>query len=468
MSGAFWGGFAGGAAGGIAQGFQTAQEQEQRKQQQGLEMTRALFEAIKPGQDPAITEYMLNMLGQSAKVSDTPQFKGFVKAIKASDERTRAATLNVVAGMLNGKNPAELGPAIGEIFRTPEAAMEAVNKLLSGAQDQQKMQLNLESAARDEARLAFEGQRVGMEGQRIGMEGERLDLAQAQFAAEPGPDNFRPATPQEKSDLGFTDPNAPIQINTATGQASLIGAASSAESFTKSQAGNIRQSFAGASQFAKVSERLIEVVQTQGSAILGTPGGVTNFLTNTAATFSGLADIAEQIADDNDVVLEASRDVADYTSVFDSLEGLAGTSGAVKAALLDLAYMHALSRESGGKTLSDQDVERSLKQVGANVTDPKVFAQVLASTTNRVIEGVGITADMMGMARPEISFKFTDLDPLLGGAEETQPTAIPGGATPDDVQAFIVGSPTADDFARLQSENPALFEAVTKAILESP
>ncbi|MBK1669959.1 hypothetical protein CKO28_18145 [Rhodovibrio sodomensis] len=117
--------------------------------------------------------------------------------------------------------------------------------------------------------------------------------------------------------------------------------------------------------------------------------------------------------------IEAPGDAAAYEGTFREL-GIENRQ--MQAAFLDLAYSIAQSRESG--RLTEADISRALRTVGANAQDPVAMSQVLQSARNRLVRNYQIYE---GTAR-EMYGDRLNVDPWRpkGG----QPQGGPAGASP--------------------------------------
>lgn len=106
--------------------------------------------------------------------------------------------------------------------------------------------------------------------------------------------------------------------------------------------------------------------------ILGAPGALAQFATSLKSQAEGLAKMFG-------VEITAARNVAAYD---DSWRSLGIENAQIKSLILDLAFATAQARETG--KLTNQDIERAIDTLGANIRDGHAFAEILNSYVGRI------------------------------------------------------------------------------------
>jgi hypothetical protein len=199
------------------------------------------------------------------------------------------------------------------------------------------------------------------------------------------------------------------QYNPATGQYDKIGSGpaslgkgrtsvnvdmgedASTESDLSKRENDYMSSFAGMKAINHAIDQISVISQNaEAKGIQGTTGTVGNiykFLGEATSVVSGGAGIAREITKQNggdskvyangSMTYDELVDPSKYDSVFENLQMGGQESKRVKAAMINLAYMLAITEESSARAISDNDIKLRLQTLGADISSGKSMRTVL-------------------------------------------------------------------------------------------
>jgi hypothetical protein len=199
------------------------------------------------------------------------------------------------------------------------------------------------------------------------------------------------------------------QYNPATGQYDKIGSGpaslgkgrtsvnidngedASTESDLSKRENDFMSSFAGMKAINHAIDQIGVISQNaEAKGIQGTTGTVGNiykFLGETTSVISGAAGIAKAVTQQNGgdskvyadgtMTYDELVDPSKYDSVFKNLQMGGQESKRVKAAMINLAYMLAITEESSARAISDNDIKLRLQTLGADISSGKSMRVVL-------------------------------------------------------------------------------------------
>lgn len=120
--------------------------------------------------------------------------------------------------------------------------------------------------------------------------------------------------------------------------------------------------------------------------LLGVAGRIARLTDDVAAQAVGLANLTG-------LNVTASRDPSAYAEAFREMGGTAAESAQVQSAIVNMAFAAAAASGQSGRSVSDKDVERFVKEIGASTSSPNTFISVLESFKERVDRNYQIAAE---------------------------------------------------------------------------
>lgn len=136
----------------------------------------------------------------------------------------------------------------------------------------------------------------------------------------------------------------------------------------------------------RTAANLIDIVQNRPE-VLGAPGGLAAVINNFVAQGQGFINLTRQLGDPfkffrdgNEVSEDTLKDATRYSSIF---EELSISNAEVQSAFVSLAFNMAAAAGQSNRSVSDKDVEKFLREIGAGRNDPVVFASVLRKAVAR-------------------------------------------------------------------------------------
>jgi hypothetical protein len=155
--------------------------------------------------------------------------------------------------------------------------------------------------------------------------------------------------------------------------------------------GDFTNSFAGMASINHAIDELktmSENAEKKGiEGVTGSVGGAYRFLGETAQVVSSAANIAKTVTQQNGgdskvyadgtMTYDQLTDEKKYDSIFKNLKLGGQESKRIRAGLINLAYMLAITEESSARAISDNDIKLRLTTLGADISSPNGFRQVL-------------------------------------------------------------------------------------------
>jgi len=129
--------------------------------------------------------------------------------------------------------------------------------------------------------------------------------------------------------------------------------------------------------FARRAQRLNEQLSEEN---LGVPGAIARFGAEFGANITGIIRQATGV----DIDPEVNKTDA-YSATFDEL-GLANSSAQIKSGLVSAAIMKAYAMQGGQGELRKNEVERAMRTLRVNGSDPDQIKAVLGQTSRQLIE----------------------------------------------------------------------------------
>ncbi|MGI9297774.1 MAG: hypothetical protein ACR2QC_07740 [Gammaproteobacteria bacterium] len=262
---------------------------------------------------------------------------------------------------------------------------------------------------------------------------------------------------------------------------------------TASVVSGVQDAEMGVRNFLFESDRVIQTLRTEGAAVLGAAGSVTQAINATASTIQGLQQTLfdkipqnQRLSPTAFVIIddEGRETAASVTEVRDRavanirqedpgffvelaaglsarFEGAAINAAIVESNVVSLAFAAAAAAAQTGRGVSDKDIDRFMTQIGVSA-DPDVFEEVLIDNQERMINGLRNRVATVNRFVPpgqQITFP-SDLNPTArrdrtpGITDAAGPT--PTLTTRDEFEAlppgavFIDGNPDSPHFGKLR------------------
>lgn len=135
--------------------------------------------------------------------------------------------------------------------------------------------------------------------------------------------------------------------------------------------------------------------------------------------------------------IEAPEGLRNVTQYQDTFRSLGVQNAQLQSALLDLAYATAQSREPG--RLTEADIDRSLRTIGANLQDPLAMRQVLRGAVDRATRDYrAFEKTMLDAYGDNLNLQpgqFPEISPIDGAAPAPQPDA--GAPAADEGDGWV-------------------------------
>jgi hypothetical protein len=156
---------------------------------------------------------------------------------------------------------------------------------------------------------------------------------------------------------------------------------------TKPEFKDLRDAQIGTEQ-AKASIEEIKNLVKGKPEIMSVAGGLSSLATHVVSQAEGLAKLTG-------IKIEASQDAASYKEELGKL-GIAGKDSAVlESAIVNLAYSAAVASGQSGRSVSDRDVARFIKEIGGGLGSPDQFIGVLDAFQKRMDRNLEIRRNVL-------------------------------------------------------------------------
>lgn len=156
---------------------------------------------------------------------------------------------------------------------------------------------------------------------------------------------------------------------------------------TKKEAEELRAADIATRQSQATIQDIIERVEGNPE-LISAAGAISRGAETLASQIDGLAKLSG-------IDIDASRNVSDYTDILNSFEGEAIKSAEIQSAVVNLAFSAAASSGQTGRAVSDRDVERFMREIGASTGSPETFVAVLKSFGERLQRNFDIRREVI-------------------------------------------------------------------------
>lgn len=101
---------------------------------------------------------------------------------------------------------------------------------------------------------------------------------------------------------------------------------------------------------------------------------------------SGVQNLGTIIASAEGRDVKASMDIGDYD--FSKMEKFAGGAAKIRSLVLEVAYARAAATGDSSRSLSDRDVQNQIDIVGGNISNPKIFLDLVQQSREMMVSKV--------------------------------------------------------------------------------
>ena len=206
---------------------------------------------------------------------------------------------------------------------------------------------------------------------------------------------------------------------------------------TPSDLGVTRKDQAGLRDQRIATRQALGVIDDITKQVRGKPEllSASGWLTRTADTVLAQA---EGLAALTGVNLSASRDPGSYAEEFRKIGGPAAQSAQLQSAIVNLSYAAAAASGQTGRDVTDKDVARFVREIGANTGSPDTFIAVLDALKQRLDRNYRIRAEETEGKTPP-SFLGAEEPQMAEPKTQAEFDALPAGTLfrdPDDGKVY--------------------------------
>lgn len=163
------------------------------------------------------------------------------------------------------------------------------------------------------------------------------------------------------------------------------------------------------------AEDIDQTLEEEGDRVLSAAGGIARATASIAAQVSAVVGIA-------DAELAERLDPSRYSETFQEIGGLAAQSAELQSAIVNLAFAAAASSGQSGRDVSDRDVARFIREIGAGTASADTFRATLRSFARRLDRNLRIRTEETAGAD---EFRSVLTDRLRGDARPAPAPATP-------------------------------------------
>lgn len=379
-------------------------------------MDESQFEGIEKFADPLRQQ----VLGESATLKVKSLLEGATTMGAKLPDKLDFGTILTENAKIPDGHPAKLDEdELRSIVSNPTVQYNL--GLVMGENAGKALETYVTTKAQADAKLASDKARSQFDITQKGAEADAAARAQARYREPPA--DILMAPPNNPTGGRMVTPNSPeyqtlkAQGWVKTTPSQVTGDASSF-AVTKPEQREWRTAHMGAMNYVQTATQLRDLVQDNPQSLF-VAGNVAQFANSFAATADGLLRLGAEAAgvsgpkffatQDGKLVESTGAQMMESVAVklrkegfFDTLakqmrdafQNTAIDAKQIEALVLNLAYADAVANEGGAGRLSDQDIEKAVKQLGVSA-DPVVFAKGIENAIDRQVRQLGNRAKVL-------------------------------------------------------------------------